>query len=231
MSYKRDDPPSIQAMFSAIAKRYDRTNLMTSAGLNLLWNRALIKEVAGRTRLLDVCAGTGKVAFLHLAKNPHACCTLVDFCKEMLEIADREGIPFKERFATCVASAESLPMADESFDGATIAYGIRNICDLPKSFCEIFRVLAPQGRLSILELTRPRHPLLAFLHKHYLTHLLPWLGRLSSGRIEPYTYLSNSILHFLPPEEVKTMLLAAGFKKVTIRPLCFATATLITADK
>lgn len=230
MKYKSSDPNSIAEMFGKIARQYDRTNLLMSFGLNLYWNHKLVSFVRQRKNLLDICAGTGIVGFSYLEKNPLGRCTLLDFCPEMIEIAKKEK-RFIDRFDTLVASAEKIPIPDQSYDAATIAYGIRNISNLPLAFSEIYRVLESGGSLAIFELTKPENKILKSLHRLYLKKFLPTLGKWGSGRSDAYEYLSESILNFLPPSEIKNLLEKAQFRNIRVYPLAFGAATIIVAEK
>ena len=227
--YQKTAPESIQAMFASIASDYDKANTTFSFGLHKRWNKKLIDALPEVDQLLDLCAGTGEIAFGYLAKHPAAQATLLDFCPEMLAVAQKKGTPFEGRFSIEVGDAQHLPCPDKSVDAVTISYGIRNVRDPGKCFQEVARVLRPGGHFAILELTRPTNPLLRLGHKLHLRLLLPLLGRLAAKNGEAYTYLSKSVEGFASPEELEDNLRDAGLTPVKRIPLMGGLTTLFLA--
>lgn len=228
--YNNTQPETIQKMFATIAKRYDRTNALLSFGLYTIWNRALVKAIGARFSLLDLCAGTGDIAFAFLKKNPNASALLLDFCPEMLDVAKHKGERLKHRFQTIVADAQEIPLTQE-FDAITVAYGIRNVKNPANTFAGAFRLLKKGGVFGILELTRPTNPLLHFGHTLYLKTTLPLLGKWTGKNKEAYSYLSKSIASFSSPNELKEKLLKTGFYKVDRINLMGGSATILLAFK
>ncbi len=108
-TYQTSSPESIQKMFASIAKNYDRANTLFSFGLHKRWNNKLIQSVQGARNLLDLCSGTGEIAFGFLKRNPKSKAILLDFCHEMLQIAEKKGAAFSPRFETVQADAQSFP--------------------------------------------------------------------------------------------------------------------------
>jgi demethylmenaquinone methyltransferase / 2-methoxy-6-polyprenyl-1,4-benzoquinol methylase len=236
--YDKSSPETIQNMFSSIAQQYDRANIVISLGLYGIWNQALVKKINHPSKinaLLDLCAGTGEIAFAHLQKslNPRKA-YLLDFCGPMLEVAK---IKAKKRsllhhdIQYIEGDAQKIPLPDNSVDGATIAYGIRNVADPAKCAAEVLRVLRPGGRWGILELTRPKNPLLRTIHNGYLKGILPVLGKIAASNKDAYQYLSRSIGKFLSPEELLAILKDIGFSKATSYPQAGGIATIIIAEK
>ncbi len=200
----------IKEHFSSIAPHYDRVNGLLSLGLHKKWNQALIDSIQGEY-LLDLCAGTGEIAFGYLHKNPSAHATLLDFCQEMLSIAQKKGESFQERFQTICGDAQQIPLPDSSVDAVSIAYGIRNIPDPERCFQEVYRVLRPGGAFAILELTRPRNPFVRYSHNIYLKTLVPWVGKKVTKNKGAYCHLSNSIQSFLSREKIRALYRKTGF--------------------
>jgi demethylmenaquinone methyltransferase/2-methoxy-6-polyprenyl-1,4-benzoquinol methylase len=231
--YKKEEPQSIKEMFGTIAADYDRANFVMSFGLYNLWNKALVSQIskARPGHLIDLCSGTGDIAFRFLKANPHAKATLLDFCPEMLEVAHTKGNAFAERFNTIVADAQSLPVESNSVDAITIAYGIRNVHNPLLCFSESFRSLRRNGTFAILELTRPTSPFLHLPHQIYLTSLLPLLGKLAARNKQAYQYLSRSITTFSSPAHLEELLKKVGFAKVVRKPLNGGVATILLAHK
>src|SRR5262245_6642643 len=136
MSYSQQDPPSIQHLFDSIASKYDRANAILSFQLHRLWNRTFINRVLLASRptvLLDLCSGTGDVAFGYLRKTPQPTrAILLDFSKEMPLLAQHKSqqLPLSHHCLQFLqADAQKIPLPDRSVDAVTIAYGIRNVRD------------------------------------------------------------------------------------------------------
>lgn len=236
--YNKNCPETIQSMFDNIAKPYDRANLVISLGLYKWWNQKLIALV-NRNKpidvLLDLCAGTGEVAFEHLKKAPTPqTAYLLDFSHLMLEEAKRKAKNLsleKHTLHFIEGDAQAIPLPDGSVTGATVAYGIRNVKDPAKCASEVLRTLAPGGVWGILELTRPKNGLLRSIHSAYLKGILPQLGKLVTSNEAAYSYLSNSINNFIEPDELEKILKEAGFSEVSRHPLVGGVATVFLAKK
>lgn len=228
--YQKSAPESIQAMFASIATNYDKANTTYSFGLHKLWNRRLIKAVGSATHLLDLCAGTGEIGFGYLAKHGKAHATLLDFCAEMLAVADSKGSPYQGRYTLIEGDAQKLPLEDKSVDAVTISYGIRNVKEPMRCFAEVKRVLRPKGRFAILELTRPKSAFMRFGHRLYLKALLPLLGTLAAKDTEAFRYLSQSVEGFAAPEEIVAQLKECGFLTKKPKPLMGGLATIFTSE-
>lgn len=237
-TYHKNDPSSIQKMFGSIATKYDRANAILSLQMHKYWNAQLVKLIAAQpdvTPWLDLCCGTGDIAWTHLkkAKNPQAA-ILVDFCPEMLECAKTKAshCDLQRHDITYIqADVQYLPLQDAQVSVATIAYGIRNVKTPIRCFQEVFRILKPQGVLGILELTTPSNPLIRMGHRFYLNIILPYLGKWITSNEEAYQYLCHSIQEFATPAHLEQQLYAAGFKKVVRKPLAFGIATILVAYK
>ncbi len=229
--YQKSVPETIQAMFASIAPNYDRANTTFSFGLHKKWNQKLIKSIGNPKLLLDLCAGTGEIAFGYLARQPEAKAILLDFCPEMLAVAKSKGSAYEGRFSVVEADAQILPIESDSVDAVTISYGIRNVQDPLKCFKEVKRVLKEGGKFAILELTRPSSPLLRFSHRVYLRTLLPLLGRLAAKNIEAYRYLSKSVEGFASPSELEKKIIESGLKPVKKTSLMGGLATILVAER
>jgi demethylmenaquinone methyltransferase/2-methoxy-6-polyprenyl-1,4-benzoquinol methylase len=230
-TYNNQEPTTIQELFGRIASQYDRANSVLSFGLCHLWNQSLVKSVGSAPLLLDLCAGTGEIAFRFLQQNPNAKAILLDFSPEMLAIASKKGEKIQARFETLTADATAIPLPNSHVDAITVAYGIRNVQNPLICFKEAHRVLKQRGRFAILELTRPRNPFLHLSHQLYLSTLLPVLGKAIARNKQAYSYLASSIACFSSPPLLKEGLTKAGFASVKIRPLFGGIATLLIAEK
>jgi len=202
-------------MFDRIAGRYDLLNHVLSANLDRGWRRAASEEIGdgSRLRALDLCGGTGDMtlALLRTGRVERVVCC--DFSHEMLaRAADkfRRG-RLAERCPLVEADALRLPFADGSFDVVTIAFGVRNLADAGAGFRETLRVLAPGGRLIVLEFSTPTLAGVRRLYRWYLTRLLPRIGDGLSGAAGPYGYLSRTISAFPEPPVLAGWMREAGF--------------------
>lgn len=238
-SYDKNDPQTIQEMFSSIASNYDRTNAVLSFQLHKRWNKELVRRVIGTSNsgpLLDLCCGTGDITFTYLKGMKKPCqIYMLDFCDEMLKCAKMKAqklcLPSDQKLAYVHADAQAIPLPHESVDYATIAYGIRNVKDPNKCVEEVYRVLRPGGVFGILELTQPQNIILRKAHQLYLRAFLPVIGKCLTSNQEAYRYLCSSIYNFMKPEEIKQVLINRGFHEVTSIPLILGIASILIAKK
>ncbi len=236
--YRKDNPQTIQLMFDRIAKRYDLTNAILSFSLHKRWNHALVCHTLQHDRphtVLDLCSGTGDIAFDYLHTSTHPCqAYLIDFSHEMLEQAKRKSTQFPlqpHHISYLEADVQTLPLPDQLADCVTMAYGIRNVQSPSYCIREVFRVLKPGGCFGILELTRPNYRLLRLGHQIYLRTLLPILGKLLTDNKEAYQYLCQSIHHFIAPQELEDLLKSQGFVQTRCYSLTGGIATIFIGYK
>ena len=208
---------AVRRMFEGVAPRYDLLNHVLSLGIDCSWRRAVVEalELERDQRVLDLCCGTGDLA-LELARQ--ARCIACDFTWNMLTRArdkSREsGVPIR----VAAADTLSLPFPDGVFDAATVAFGVRNLADMPAGLREIRRVLVPGGTLAILEFSHPKG-WLRKPYRFYLNALLPQLGNLLSRKGEAYRYLAESIIGFPDPDTLVGLMLDAGFEDPSYQTL------------
>jgi demethylmenaquinone methyltransferase / 2-methoxy-6-polyprenyl-1,4-benzoquinol methylase len=205
----------VRSMFAAIAPRYDLLNHLLSLNIDRYWRRAALRRLGWERRpsgvYLDLCAGTLDLAAT-LARAPNFGGRVIgaDFVIPMLARGRGKG----GRIRPVGADALALPFGDAQFDGAMVAFGVRNLIDLDAGLAEAYRVLRPGARLVVLEFTTPPRAPLRALYLFYLQRVLPAIGRAVSKHREAYTYLPESVLEFPPPAALADRLAAAGFAHV-----------------
>ncbi|MGQ0550559.1 MAG: o-succinylbenzoate--CoA ligase [Armatimonadota bacterium] len=226
----------VRDAFHAIAGRYDLLNHVLSGGIHVLWKRAAVRAAGLRPgdTALDVCCGTGDM-LLGLARavgrSGHA--IGIDFAPGMLAGAARRldrKRPGAHVGLIC-ADAEALPLPAESLDGATFAFGLRNVARPPRALAEVYRVLRPRGRLVVLEFGQPRSTVLRALYDLYSRTIIPLLGGWLSGRRDAYQYLHDSIRRWTDPPALAALMRQAGFEEVRYRPVTGGIAVLHVAVK
>jgi demethylmenaquinone methyltransferase/2-methoxy-6-polyprenyl-1,4-benzoquinol methylase len=194
-------------MFDRIAPVYDSMNRLMTAGLDRRWRREAAEAVVKPgDRVLDSCCGTGDLAIAAAAAGGKV--TGVDFSKPMLERAHRKA----PELEWIEGDALALPFADESFDAATVGFGVRNLSELDKGLHELRRVLRPGGRLAILEITRPTGVLAPF-YRLWFDVLIPAAGKVLPGGAA-YTYLPASVRRFPDPKGLAKLMDEAGFAEI-----------------
>ena len=215
----------VDAVFRSVARRYDLMNDLMSGGLHRAWKSQLVSMLRpSKTRSfahLDVAGGTGDVAFRVLeAGGPDTHVHVLDINEDMLRVgAERAGERFAGRVDFVTGNAEALPLPAAAFDGYTIAFGIRNVPRIEAALAEAFRVLRPGGRFLCLEFSKVDLPLLDRIYDTYSFRVIPEIGARVAGDRESYRYLVESIRQFPSPGRFSSMIAAAGFSRVTHRPL------------
>jgi demethylmenaquinone methyltransferase/2-methoxy-6-polyprenyl-1,4-benzoquinol methylase len=234
ISYELDDrhPQErkrfIQQLFDAIVPTYDLLNRVLSMGTDVVWRLNIFRHIPalnGRP-VVDLCCGTGDLSSLLHRKGGRV--VSLDFSLKMLQ----RGVHKKALAGQPLAAdASLLPFKPQTFDIACIAFGIRNIPDIKTFIREVEQALTPDGKLVVLELTRPPNKLVQAFYKLYLDHLLPLIGGLVSGQPLAYRYLSRTIATFVEPAELERMLSRGGFARVDHYPQSLGIATITVAHK
>mmetsp|Transcript_6947 Transcript_6947/g.12795 ORF Transcript_6947/g.12795 Transcript_6947/m.12795 type:complete len:324 (+) Transcript_6947:13-984(+) len=223
-------------VFSGVASDYDKMNDVMSLGVHRLWKDYFISCVqpVKTTKLLDVAGGTGDIGFRaidYVRRNEQLGdlemdVTVCDINTSMLEEGRKKLID--EGYVTQTGTpqvefvegdAEALPFEDNSFDVYTIAFGLRNVTDIPKAISEAYRVLKPGGRYFIMEFSRVENPLLGPMYDAYSFNVIPTMGEVVAGNRDAYQYLVESIRKFPPQQELKKLILKNGFTSVEFENL------------
>jgi len=229
------DPEFIKEFFRDLAPAYDKFNKISSLFLDGYWRDKAASFARPGMSVLDVCTGTGDLAF-KMAKKIGSQGTLVgvDFTEEMLDLAERKkqkmGLGLNISFR--LSCAEDLPFESESFDLVVSAFAMRNVkANLERVLKEMFRVLRPNGQMLILDFSTPQMPILTLLHFFYLKTVIPLDGKMIFGSKWSSDYLSESILNFFSAEGLSQILLKAGFSQVRYFPLNFGIVVIHNGRK
>jgi demethylmenaquinone methyltransferase/2-methoxy-6-polyprenyl-1,4-benzoquinol methylase len=210
----------VGAVFSSVARRYDLMNDLMSGGMHRLWKDRFVSRVKPRAgeRILDMAGGTGDVAF-RMARTG-ARVTVADINPDMLGVGQERA---RERGLTGLEwreeNAEALSFANDEFDAYTIAFGIRNVTDIPAALREAHRVLRRGGRFYCLEFSTSDWPGFADLYETYSANVIPRIGKAVANDEDSYRYLVESIRRFPKPEQFRRMIADAGFVRAAAEPM------------
>jgi demethylmenaquinone methyltransferase/2-methoxy-6-polyprenyl-1,4-benzoquinol methylase len=186
----------------------------------------------GASRVIDVATGTGDLAIEIARRHGGAHVVGVDPSTQMLAVGRKklEKRGLADRVELFEGDAQSLGFADDSFDGATIAFGIRNVPDRARGLAEMARVVKPGARVCVLELSEPKKGIIAPFARFHVHVLVPRIGALLSGAKE-YRYLQTSIEAFPAPAAFAAMMETAGLEVEEARPLTFGVCHLYVGRK
>jgi demethylmenaquinone methyltransferase / 2-methoxy-6-polyprenyl-1,4-benzoquinol methylase len=209
----------VRDMFGRIAPRYDLLNHLLSLNIDRYWRRRTVAGVAETlarpgARVLDVCCGTGDLTLALQSGGRSAKVFGSDFSHPMLVAARRKRSP-----GLFESDALRLPIADASFDLASIAFGFRNLTNYRDGLIELRRILKPGGTLAILEFSTPTNPLLASAYGFYSRRILPAVGGMISGSKDAYTYLPESVRKFPDADSLANQMRDCGFVNVRFERL------------
>jgi demethylmenaquinone methyltransferase/2-methoxy-6-polyprenyl-1,4-benzoquinol methylase len=220
-------------MFDGIAKHYDLLNRMISLGIDQAWRRRTVRalELGDGARVLDLATGTADLALLIAKTHPTSHVVGVDPSVNMMEVGHRKiaAAGLVDRVELAEGNAEQLEFADGTFDGVTIAFGIRNVPDRARGLREMARVSRPGGKVAILELSEPRSGITGAAARFHMHRVVPWLGGVISGSRE-YRYLPQSIATFPAPDSFAQMMTDAGLVRVQVHPLTFGVCHLYVGE-
>ncbi len=221
--------PDTSSLFDRIAKHYDLLNTVFSLGIDSRWRKELYSEVGNRSRVLDIATGTAEVAITIYDNNNDCMVVGIDPSSGMLEIGlDKLGE--RKNVLLVQGASEYLPFKDCTFDAVTIAFGIRNTKDIYNSLKEIYRILIPGGKLSILEFTTPSSRYFRPVFLFYSRHVMPLVGSLFGSRDE-YKYLSDSSENFPQRETLIDILKDSGYVSTHYRELTLGIASIYNGFK
>ena len=211
-------------MFDRIMPRYDLMNGLMTLGMDRHWRRmaAAQARLVGGDTVLDVCCGTGDLAFTLDEMYPDCAVVGLDFSTEMLARAREKAARQRRRGAS--VSPEfvqgdllDLPFPDHEFAAVTVGWGVRNVSQVGRAFAELARVTRPGGRVVCLESTRTQGALGGRLHRLWMSRVVPALGHVVTGETEAYAYLPASVEAFPSVEELASIMASVGFTSVRYR--------------
>ena len=206
----------VGGVFTSVANSYDVMNDAMSIGLHRLWKRILV-EIAGIKNndvVLDIAAGTGDIAKLISKQFPSSEIYVSDINNEMLSLGRERSIDegFSNNTHFCQLSGEAIPFNDATFDVITIGFGLRNFTDKSAGLKEMRRCLKKNGRLLILEFSKPNNLLFSKVYDWYSFNVLPKLGALLANDSDSYQYLAESIRMHPDQENLKKLIIENGFE-------------------
>lgn len=227
----------IRTMFEHIAPSYDFLNHLLSCNIDHYWRWRTTRLVppAGPAPILDLCTGTGDLALAYdRAAGGETPIVGADFCHGMLQRATLKARQARAlgRIRFLEADAQKLPFPDNTFQIATVAFGLRNVTNTQRGLAEMRRVTRPGGKVAVLEFSRPRSRLLGALYNFYFRRILPVVGQaISRSKDNAYHYLPESVMDFPDGEALAARLRGQGLRDVRFFPLTFGIATLYVGVK
>ncbi len=219
-------------MFDRIASRYDLLNRIISLGIDQRWRRRTVDalELKPGDTALDLATGTADLAILTARRRAGTKVIGVDPSRNMLAVGDRKlaAMGLTERVSLRYGAAEKLDLDDQSVDGITMAFGIRNVVDRPAALREMARVTRPGRRVAILELSDPEGGALSAMARFHIHTVVPWVGSVLSGSKE-YRYLHRSIAAFPRPAAFADVMRESGLDVLSVQPMTFGVVCLYVA--
>lgn len=210
-----DKAQYVKSTFNSVAEKYDFMNTLMSMGMDKRWRKKAVQTVKAKPgmKILDVCCGTGKLTMeLSQAVTPSGIVVGLDFSEKMLNVA-RENIssfPGKDNIKLIQGDAMNLPFEDNTFEGATIGWGLRNVPDLRQALREMLRVVKPGSLIVSLDMGKPNVPVFKQLYWLYFKKFVPFMGKVWAGKQKEYCYLYNSACEFESQTELARVFKQCG---------------------
>jgi demethylmenaquinone methyltransferase / 2-methoxy-6-polyprenyl-1,4-benzoquinol methylase len=228
MGLKKDEAKVryVKRLFSHISTDYDFMNRLMSLGRDMSWRRLLLTAACapGGGMLLDVGTGTGDIALESLRVDPTVHVTGVDFTEEMMQVGRKRDST--EKIDWVRADAMCLPFPDATFDAVVSGFLMRNVADVSTTLREQMRVVKPGGRVVCLDTTPSKKGIFRPVTQFYLRVVIPFLGRLLTGKGDAYRYLTKSTLNFIDAETLSVVMKNAGLENVAFKRLMFGNIAL-----
>ena len=216
---KKDKQNLVNNVFNSVANKYDLMNDITSLGIHREWKNNLINWMAPQKnqKLADIAGGTGDIARKFLNNGGHSA-YVIDINEEMIKSGKVNKKNLKD-IKWLVASAEDIPIDDNTFERATMGFGLRNVTNRAQALKEVYRILKPGGRFICLEFSHVENELIEEIYNFWSFKCMPYIGEKVAGDRSAYTYLVESIRQFPTQPELSEMFSEAGFSRVKYRNL------------
>jgi demethylmenaquinone methyltransferase/2-methoxy-6-polyprenyl-1,4-benzoquinol methylase len=216
---KKDKQNLVNSVFNSVADKYDLMNDITSFGIHREWKNNLINWMAPQKnqKLADIAGGTGDIARKFLNNGGHSA-YVIDINEEMIKSGNVNKNNLKD-IKWLVASAENIPIDDNTFERATMGFGLRNVTNRAQALKEVYRILKPGGRFICLEFSHVENELIEEIYDFWSFKCMPYIGEKVAGDRSAYTYLVESIRQFPTQPELAEMFSEAGFSRVKYRNL------------
>ncbi|WP_143304822.1 bifunctional demethylmenaquinone methyltransferase/2-methoxy-6-polyprenyl-1,4-benzoquinol methylase UbiE [Chitinophaga vietnamensis] len=225
----------IATMFDDIAFRYDFLNHFMSMGIDVIWRKKALRQLASLQpkQMLDVATGTGDFAIMAEKRLRPEHITGIDISEGMLahgrEKINKLGL--SDKITLQSGDSETISFPDKTFDAITVAFGVRNFEHLEKGLSEMLRVLKPGGKLVILEFSNPTVFPIKQFYNLYFRYITPLLGKWIAKSEAAYSYLPESVKAFPQGEEMRKILINTGFQAVTCKTLTFGICSIYCATR
>ncbi|PWU01729.1 MAG: bifunctional demethylmenaquinone methyltransferase/2-methoxy-6-polyprenyl-1,4-benzoquinol methylase UbiE [Bacteroidetes bacterium] len=225
----------VAAMFDKIAFRYDFLNRFLSAGIDIRWRKKALKQLIQEKpkMVLDVATGTGDMAIMACELLHPDKVVGIDISPKMLDLGREKLLKhgLSQRVDLQVGDSETINFPDHTFDAVTVAFGVRNFENLEKGIAEIYRVLKPEGKLVILEFSKPKITGIKQLYNLYMGKIAPELGKLFCKNKDAYQYLNNSVQRFPERQDFLNILKNTGFTNTSCKNLSLGICSIYCGVK
>lgn len=232
----KDKATYVQETFNSIAKRYDLMNTLMSFGLDKEWRKKAVRTVEANAgmEMVDICCGTAQLSLelaMTVGESGHV--TGLDFSKNMLEKAKENlsNSPYCSIIDLRQGDAMNLPFKDNSFDGATVGWGLRNLPDLEKGIREMIRVVKPGSMVVSLDMAKPTMPVFKQAYWLYFDKLVPLMGKLWAGKGNAYQYLHDSAVEFPAQQELANIFARCGLTETRYQNLAGGVVAIVSGRK
>ena len=224
----------VTKMFNKISKRYDLLNHLLSLGIDITWRKKAINLLKpDQPRLiLDIATGTGDFAIEAMRLNPDKIIG-VDISEGMLQVGKEKiaKLGLEEKIELQIGDSEKLSFPDNKFDAIIVSFGVRNFENLEKGLKDMLRVLKPDGKVVIVEFSKPTLFPFKQLYSAYFNFILPFIGKIISKDNTAYAYLPESVRAFPFGQEFLTILKNVGYKETICKPLTFGISSIYVGRK
>jgi len=222
-------------MFDQISGNYDRLNRLLSVGIDQGWRKKTINGIRDLNpkNILDVATGTGDLAIMTYQMLQPEHIVGLDLSPGMLAIGQKKvnALQLQDRISMVEGDSENLPYESNSFDAATVGFGVRNFENLEQGLKEVHRVLRKGGKFAVLEFTKPRTFIIKDIFRIYFKYILPRIGGILSGDGAAYRYLFNSVQSFPEYEDFVEVMKKQGFSNVSYKPLSLGICCIYIGEK